>query len=175
MAQEIINLSPEQVVAAYQAANVNPNRIKTMNDKFTTIPDSFTAKELIFVDITVNGKVNKNIPAFRVGEDNSKYVLVGQIRSQYTDKKTASKISKEGDNKGKFLVVNNRYVNDFVEGLSEAEAVSYCLGKSFKAAKAKDYPVYQPEYIDGKPVYAETETKALEGVKPKSYRSLTIE
>lgn len=175
MTKEIIILSPEQVTAAYEAANVNPNRIKSMNDKFTVVPDNFTAKELIFVDITVNGKVNKNVPAFRVGEDKSKYVLIGQIRSQYTDKKSASKISKEGNNKGKFLVVNNRYVNDFVEGLSEAEAVSYCLGKSFKATKAKDYPVYQPEYVDGKPVYADTEIKAMEGIKPKSYRSLTVE
>ena len=146
-----------------------------MNDKFTVVPDNFVAKELIFVDITVNGKENKNIPAFRIGEDKTKYVLVGQIRSQYTDKKSASKITKEGANKDKFLVVNNRYVNDFVEGLSEAEAVSYCLGKSFKAAKAKDYQVYQPEYIDGKPVYADTEAKAIEGIKPKSYRALTIE
>lgn len=175
MAQEIISLSPEEVVAAYKAANVNPNRVKTMNDKFTVVPDNFTVKELIFVDITVNGKENKNVPALRIGEDNTKYVLVGQIRSQYTDKKTASKISKEGDNKGKFLVVNNRYVNEFVEGLSEAEAVSYCIGKSFKASKAKDYPVYQPEYKDGKPVYADTEAEALTGIKPKSYRSLTVE
>lgn len=171
---ELIILSPEQVVKAYTENGVNPNRIKNMEQKFVTIPDQFTAKELIFVELTVGDKTLKSVPAFRYGDEKSKHVLVGQLRGQYTDKKEASLIKKDGANFGRYLVVNNKFVNDFAEGLSEAEFVSYCLGKNFKATKAKDFPVYSGKFVGDKVEFHLTAAEALDAIKPKSYRKCEV-
>lgn len=168
---EIIKInSAEEVQALYQKHGVNENRTKTVNDKFVTVPDEFTVYGLSFKTINIAGEENPNVPVLSISEDGSKYITVGTLKQAYTDKDKASKITKEGDNKGHFLVVNNKRVHPFTEGLSEAEIIAFCQGKSFRSKKAKDFPVFQPNYVNKKPVYPATEQEALEMVKPKSFR-----
>lgn len=162
--------SAEDVQKLYEDNGVNDNRTKAVNDKFVTVPDEFTVYGLSFKTITIAGVENPNVPVLSISEDGSKYITVGTFKQSYTDKSTASKITKEGDNKNKYLVVNNKRVHEFTEGLSEAEIIAYCQDKTFKAKKAKDFPVFQPKYVNKKPIYAENEKDALDMVKPKSYR-----
>lgn len=173
MAQEIIsNLStPEEVKAAYEKMGVKMARISGLNDKFMTVPESFEVFGLVPKDVTINGRIMQNIPAFSIDEEGDQFVLVGSFLSRYTDRATASKITKEGANKGKFMVTNNKRVHPFTEGLSEAELVVKVLNiKKFKSNPAQDFDVFQPEYIDGKPQFPDTETEAFKCVIAKSYR-----
>ena len=175
---EVIQVtSASEVAQLYKENNVNPNRQKSVNDKFVTVPDQFTCYGLVFVDLKIGDNEMKNVPAIAISEDGKKYITVGTFRQAYTDKTSASKITKEGENNGHFLVVNNKSVHKFSEGLSEAEVVAFVQGKSFKAAAAKDYPTFQVEYdkTTRKPVYPTTEEEALKLILPKSYRALTVE
>ncbi len=166
--------TPEAVKEAYATLGVKQTRIDSVLDKFATIPDRFTCLGLIVVDVKVGSNINRNIPALAISEDGTKYVLVGQLISQFTDKTTASVITKEGDNNGKFLVVNNKRVHSIFEGMSEAEVVAFCIGKTFVSKPAKDFKCYQPKYVDNKPVFADTAEQALADVKPKSYRVVNV-
>lgn len=173
----IIKISKaEDVEAAYKNNNVSKPRIDGLNDKFQTVPDEFTVYGLVFPTLRIGGKEIPNVPAFALNEDGTKYLPVGTLKQAYTDKSTASEITKDGDNKGKYLVVNNKRVHSFVEGLSEAEIVAFAQGKTFKAAKVKDFNVFQPKYDDDtkKPIYADTADDALKMVKPKSYRVISV-
>jgi hypothetical protein len=171
---EVIRInSTKDVEAAYKAANVNETRIKGLNDKFQSIPDEFTVYGLVFPTLKINGEEIPNVPSFAINEDGTKYIPVGTFKQSYTDKTTASQITKAGDNKDKWLVVNNKRVHALSEGLSEAEIVAYVQGKTFKASKPKDFMVFQPEYKNRKPIYAGTPEEALKMVKPKSFRVIT--
>jgi len=172
---EIIKIkTAEEVKAAYEKMGVKESRIEGLNDKFQTIPENFKPIGLIAVDVKVGKNLNKNIPAFAIDAKGTKYILVGQFLSQYTDKTTASKITKEGANKDKYLVVNNKRVHPCTEGMSEAEVVAFAIGKEFVSAPAKDFLCYQPKYVDNKPIFAETEEEALKDVHPKSYRVISV-
>ena len=183
----IVVSSVDEVVEAYKNNGVSLRRSKAVNDKFTTMPDNFTVHGLIFPDITVSGKVNKNIPAFQVHPtDKAKYVLVGQFMSAFTDKTTASVVTKKNDdgtpthNTGKFLVVNNRKVNaKIADNRSEAEVIVYAMGKNFNASPARDFPVYSGVFTtaeDGKISvnFHDTEAEAVAAIKPKSYRVISV-
>lgn len=169
---EVIKVSSaEEVQKLYEDNGVNETRTKGVNDKFVVIPDEFTVYGLTFKTITIAGEENPNVPVLSINEDGSKYITVGTFKQSYTDKDKASKITKEtSDQKGHFLVVNNRRVHPFTEGLSEAEIIAFCQGKTFKARKAKDLNVFQPKYVNKKPVYPATEAEALAMIKPKSFR-----
>lgn len=171
---EIIKINDvKDVEAAYKAANVSEPRIKGLNDKFQSIPDEFTVYGLVFPTLKINGEEVPNVPSFAINEEGTKYVPVGTFKQSYTDKTTASQITKAGDNKDLWLVVNNKRVHPLSEGLSEAEIVAYVQGKTFKASKPKDFMVFQPEYKNRKPIYAGSPEEALKMVKPKSYRVIT--
>ena len=163
----------EDVETAYKNNNVNDTRVKGLHDKFQTVPDEFTVYGLCFPTLRIGGEDIPNVPAFAINEEGTKYLPVGTFKQAYTDKNSASQITKEGDNKGKFLVVNNKRVHSFSEGLSEAEIIVFAQGKTFKAAKAKDFQVYQPDYVNKKPIYSDTEAVALAMVKPKSFRVIS--
>lgn len=172
---EVIKIATaKDVEEVYTANNVSAPRISSLNNKFQTIPDEFTVYGLCFPTLKIGSQTLPNVPAFAINEDGSKYVPVGTFKQSWTDKTTASEITKEGDNKGKFLVVNNKRVHALTEGLSEAEIVAFVQGKTFKASKAKEYQVFQPEYGDDrKPVYGTTAKEALDMVKPKSFRIIS--
>lgn len=170
---EIISIlsTPEDVKAAYEKMGVKTALISGLNDKFMTVPESFEVFGLIPKDVTINGRTMQNIPAFAIDKDGDQFVLVGSFLSQYTDRTTASKITREGVNNGKFMVANNKRVHPFTEGLSEAELVVKVLKmKRFISNPAEDFDVFQPEYIDGKPQFPDTEIEALKRVITKSYR-----
>ena len=172
---EIIKItSAADVKTAYEDNNVNHTRVNGLDDKFQSIPDEFTVYGLCFPTLKIGGNEIPNVPSFAINEDGTKYVPVGTFKQSYTDKGTASEITKEGSNKGKYLVVNNKRVHSLSEGLSEAEIVAFVQGKTFKASKAKEYQVFQPEYgTDRKPIYGSTAKEALDMVKVKSYRVIT--
>lgn len=171
---EIIKInSTEDVQAAYTTANVNPTRVNSLNDKFQAVPDEFTIFGLCFPTLKIGSEEIPNVPSFAINADGTKYIPVGTFKQSYTDKNTASQITKEGNNKGKYLVVNNKRVHTFTDGLSEAEIVSFAQGKTFKASKTRDFQVFQPKYVAKNPIYADTAEGALQMVKPKSYRVIT--
>ena len=168
--------SVESVKEIYEQNNVNPTRIKGLSDKFQTVPDKFKVYGLQFEDLKISeNNIIKNVPCFSIEPKGEKYIPVGTFKQAYTDKKTASEIKKDGDNKGNFLVVNNKRVHTFTEGLSEEEIVAFCQGKSFRALPARDYNVYSPEYVNGKPVYQQSPDEALQLIAPKSYRQIEVE
>jgi hypothetical protein len=171
---EIIKInSVKDVEDVYKKAQVSQTRIDGLHNKFQSIPDEFTVYGLVFPTLKINGEEVPNIPAFAINEEGTKYVPVGTFKQSYTDKTTASQITKAGDNKDLWLVVNNKRVHPLSEGLSEAEIVAYVQGKTFKASKPKDFMVFQPEYKDRKPIYAGTAEEALKMVKPKSFRVIS--
>ena len=168
--------SIESVKEIYVQNGVSQTRINGLSDKFQTIPDKFKVYGIQFEDLKISeNNIVKNVPCFSIDAKGEKYIPVGTFKQAYTDKTTASEIKKEGDNKGKYLVVNNKRVHTFTEGLSEEEIVAFCQGKSFKALPARDYDVYSPEYVNGKPVYQLTADDALESIAKKSYRQIEIE
>lgn len=172
--KEIIKaIKAENVADLYKANKVFEKRTERVNQKFQTMPDKFEVFGLCFPEIEIDGETRVT-PAFAINETGSNYLPVALLFANYTDKTEASKINKEGNNKGKFLVVNNRKVNKLADGLSEAEFIELVVGKKFKSAQPKDFAVFQPLYKDGKPVYGETSEQALEMIKPKSYRVVSI-
>ena len=173
MTKEIISdlSTPEEVKAAYEKMGVKTARISGLNDKFMTVPEKFEVFGLIPKDVTINGRTMQNIPAFSIDKEGDQFVLVGSFLSQYSDRTTASKITREGANYGKFLIANNRRVHPFTEGLSEAELVIKVLKiKHFISNPAQDFDVFQPEYVDNKPQFPDTEAEAFKRVITKSYR-----
>lgn len=167
--------SAEDVQKLYKDNGVSETRTNAVNDKFVTVPDKFTVYGLDFKDITIEGVVNPNVPVLSISEDGSKYITVGTFKQSHTDKATASKITKAGDNEGHYLVVNNRRVHTFTEGMSEAEIVAFCQGKTFKSKpSSEDLKVFQPTYVNRKPVYPGTAEEALKLVKPKSFRVISV-
>lgn len=173
MKEIIKTIKAENIAELYKNNGVSSNRADSVNQKFQTMPDKFEVFGLCFPEIVINGETRVT-PAFAINESGTNYIPVGQLFANYTDKTEASKINKEGDNKGKFLVVNNKKVNKLADGLSEAEFIELVVGKKFKSAQPKDFAVFQPLYKDGKPVYGETSEQALEMIKPKSYRVVSI-
>ena len=170
---EIIELKTvEDVKAAYEKLGVKQTRIDSLNEKFSQLPKEFECMELGTTTLTIGDKTLENVPCFFINKEKTKYVLIGTFKQMYTDKTTASKITKNTVNNGKFLVVNNKNVHPIAEGLSEAELVLALNGKKFKTAPAKDYPVYQPEYKDEKPIYQDTAELALAKISPKSYQKI---
>ena len=173
---EIIKISDAaQVKAAYEALGVNQKRVEAVDQKFSRIPKEFKAHGLIAVDLDINGKILKNVPAIAINEDGSKYVLVGSFMAAYTATKKAVQIKKKGANQGNWMVVNSAKVNAFAEGLSEAEVVAYVIGKEFTASNGKDFSVFQPEYDEATsaPKFPESETGAIARIFPKSYQVIS--
>ena len=164
-----------QVKAAYTKLGVNEKRIESVDQKFARIPKDFKALGLIAVDLDINGKILKNVPAIAINNDGSKYVLVGSFMAAYTATKKPVQIKKAGSNHGKWMVVNSAKVNAFAEGLSEAEVVAYVIGKEFVASNGKDFPVFQPMYnaATSAPEFPQSEAEALARILPKSYQVIS--
>ena len=164
-----------QVKAAYEQLGVNSKRVDSVDQKFSRIPREFKAHGLIAVDLDINGKILKNVPAIAINNDGSKYVLVGSFMAAYTATKKPVQIKKAGSNHGKWMVVNSSKVNAFAEGLSEAEVVAYVMGKEFVASNGKDFPVFQPTYNaeTSAPEFPESEAQALARILPKSYQVIS--
>ena len=171
--------SVEAVKAAYTKFGVSEKRIESLESKFVSIPDEFQVTGLTAREATIQGET-RVIPEFEVKVGKLKNTIpVGQLFAQYVgDTTKASEITKEGSTyKGKFLVSNNKRVNSFAEGLSEAEFIIACMGKTFKAEPAKDYPVYSGFVSrDGKNVleFHDTPEAAIAAIKPKSYRAVNM-
>jgi len=168
----------EEVKAAYAKFGVSEKRIEGVDAKFAAIPDEFQIVGLTAREATIQGEV-RVIPEFKVkvGKvENS--IPVGQLFAQYAATEKASEITKEGSSyKGRFLVSNNKRVNAFAEGLSEAEFIIACMDKKFKAEPAKDYPVYSGFVSEnGKNVlkFHATAEEAIASIKPKSYRAVNM-
>lgn len=180
----ITNLnSLEDVAKSYKDNGVSASRQKSLKDKFEQVPSKFTVHGLTFVTLNINGKEIKNVPAFAINEDGSKYVLVGTFRQTYTDKTEPTIITKKTKNENKLMVVNNKNVHEVAQGMSEAELIVYCIGKSFHTETVDDpFRVYVPEYINNQPVFydaftdlatkeksVDNYTKTMKRIVPKSY------
>lgn len=163
--------SAEDVAQSYKENGVSKSRRDSLNDNFTQLPSEFKVHGLIYVNLVINKRELKNIPAFAIDEEGKKYVLVGTFKQTYTNKKDATEITKEGsDYKGKFLVVNNCKVHKIFEGKSEADLIVDVIGKRFHTAQIDPLPVFVPKYTaDQKPIYGETAQEALDMVTDKSY------
>ncbi len=176
-----IEWTADQVTAKFKELGVSSKRLDAMEAKFVTIPDSGTFTDIGVIDLVLNkGKVNEktlpNQPVVFLDNSKTKYILVGYLSAKYTDKADKpSIISADNGNKGKFLVVNNKNVQLFGEGLSESEIVSFLMNKAFKAKPAKDYLQFSPTFDEaGKVSFFDTEKEATEACKIKSYRNLVI-
>lgn len=171
--------SVEAVKEAYAKFGVSEKRIESLDSKFVSIPDEFQVVGLTAREATIQGEI-RVIPEFKVkvGKvENS--IPVGQLFAQYvSDVTKASQITKDGSAyKGRYLVSNNKRVNSFAEGLSEAEFIVACMGKKFKAEPAKDYPVYSGFVSEnGKNVlkFHDTPEAAIAAIVPKSYRAVNM-
>ena len=108
---EVIKInSAADVEDAYKGAKVSKTRVDSLNDKFQTVPDEFTIYGLCFPTLKIAGEEVPNVPAFAISEDGKKYIPVGTFKQSYTDKNSASEITKEGKNKGKFLITQRTLV-----------------------------------------------------------------
>ena len=166
--------SSEDVAKAYEDAGVNQKRQDSLNDNYSQLPSKFKIYGLTFVTLTIGEKVLKNVPAFAISEDGKQTVLVGTFKQSYTDKTEAVKIKKEGKNKGKFMVVNNKKVHEFAINKSEADLVVDAIGKTFTTKPSQDFNVFVPPYKDNTPQYAKTAAEALEMVTNKSYSIIEL-
>jgi len=107
-------------------------------------------------------------------------IPVGQLFAQYAgDPTKASQITKKGSQyKDSYLVSNNKRVNPFCEGMSEAEFIVYMMDKRVKAEPAKNFMVYSGFVTkeDGSSVleFHKTEAEAIAAISPKSYRPINI-
>lgn len=171
----ITNLSSaEEVAKAYEDNGVNKNRRDSLNDNYSQLPEKFKVHGLTFVTLTIGEKVLKNVPAFAISEDGKQTVLVGTFKQTYTDKNEATKIKKEGKNKGDFMVVNNCKVHPFAINKSEADIVTEAIGKTFVTKPSQDFRVFVPPYKDNAPQYAKTAEEALKMVTNKSYSVIEL-
>ena len=164
----------EDVAAAYEENGVNKKRRDALNDNYSQLPSKFKIYGLTFVTLTIGDRVLKSVPAFAISEDGKQTVLVGTFKQTYTDKNEATQIRKEGKNKGKFMVVNNKKVHDFSINKSEADLVVDAIGKTFVTKPSKDFTVFVPPYVDNAPQYAETAQEALNMVTNKSYSVIEL-
>lgn len=173
---EVITLlnSPEDVAKAYEDAGVNQKRQDSLFDNYSQLPEKFKVFGLTFVTLTIGEKVLKNVPAFAISEDGKQTVLVGTFKQTYTDKDEAVKIKKEGKNKGKWMVVNNKKVHPFAVNKSEADLVVDTIGKTFVTKPSQDFNVFVPPYVNNAPQYAETAQEALNMVTNKSYSVIEL-
>lgn len=173
----------DEVAKSYADNGVSASRQKSLKDKFEQVPSKFTVHGLMFVTLNINGKEIKGVPAFAIDESGDRYVLVGTFRQTYTDKTEPTIITKKSKNENKLMVVNNKNVHEVAQGMSEAELVVYCIGKSFHTVNVNEpYKVYVPEYIDNQPVFYDAFTdlatkeksvdnysKTMKRIVPKSY------
>lgn len=173
---EVITMlnSPEDVAKAYEDAGVNQKRQDSLFDNYSQLPSKFKVFGLTFVTLTIGEKVLKNVPAFAISEDGKQTVLVGTFKQSYTDKTEAVKIKKEGKNKGKFMVVNNKRVHPFAVNKSEADLVVSAKGKTFITQPSQDFNVFVPTYKDNSPQYAETADEAMGMITNKSYSIIEL-
>ena len=173
---EVITLlnSPEDVAKAYEDAGVNQNRQDSLFDNYSQLPEKFKVYGLTFVTLTIGEKVLKNVPAFAISEDGKQTVLVGTFKQTYTDKDEAVKIKKEGKNKGKWMVVNNKKVHPFAVNKSEADLVVDAKGKTFVTKPSENFKVFVPHYVNNAPQYAKDEAEALKMVTNKSYSVIEL-
>lgn len=165
--------TPESVKAAYEAAGVNPNRVRNIDAKFQAIPDQFEIVGIGFKDLTIGTKTVPTVPHFitKAGES----IPIGSLFANYCDAKAkAVAIKKAGsDFLGKFMVVNNLKVNKFAEAKSEAEFVSFCVGKKFVASESVDFQQYS-SFVDGVLTFHNTADEAEKAILPKAYRPCNI-
>ena len=167
------------VVAAYKKFGVSEKRIEGLNSKFVAIPDEFQVIGLTAREAEIQGET-RVIPEFKIKVGKVENTIpVGQLFAQYVgDTTKASKITKKDSAyEGQYLVSNNKRVNAFAEGLSEAEFCVLCTGKTFKAEPAKDYPVYSGFISEnGKNVlrFHDTPEAAIAAIVPKSYRAVNM-
>ena len=166
--------SAEDVATAYETHGVNKKRRDALNDNYSQLPEKFKVYGLTFVTLTIGEKVLNNVPAFAISEDGKQTVLVGTFKQTYTDKNEATKIKKEGNNQGKFMVVNNCKVHPFAINKSEADLVVDAIGKTFISKPSGDFKVFVPPYVNNAPQYAETAEEALKMVTNKSYSVIEL-
>ena len=166
--------SPEDVAKAYEDAGVNDKRRDALFDNYSQLPEKFKVYGLTFVTLTIGEKVLNNVPAFAISEDGKQTVLVGTFKQTYTDKTEAVKIKKEGKNKGKWMVVNNKRVHPFAVNKSEADIVVDAKGKTFVTKPSQDFNVFVPPYVNNAPQYASTAGEAMEMVTNKSYSVIEL-
>lgn len=177
---KIVINSVEAVKEAYEKLNISAKRIEGLFSKFATMPDEFTVVGISASELTI-GKEVRIVPEFVVitKDKVEARVSIGQMFASYNKGAKASQITKAGsDYRLKWLVSNNRRVNSFAEGMSEAEFVLFCQNKTFKAASAKDYPVYSGFSTDDSGVsvltFHNTAQEAVDAIQPKSYRSVSV-
>ena len=166
--------SAEEVAKAYEDNGVNKNRRDSLNDNYSQLPEKFKIYGLTFVTLNIGEKTLNNVPAFAISEDGKQTVLVGTFKQTYTDKNEATKIKKEGNNKGKFMVVNNCKVHQFAVNKSEADLVVDAIGKTFVTKPSANFAVFVPPYKNNAPQYAETAQEALNMVTNKSYSIIEL-
>lgn len=173
---EVITMlnSAEEVAKAYEDNGVNKNRRDSLNDNYSQLPEKFKIYGLTFVTLNIGEKTLNNVPAFAISEDGKQTVLVGTFKQTYTDKNEATKIKKEGNNKGKFMVVNNCKVHQFAVNKSEADLVVDAIGKTFVTKPSANFAVFVPPYKNNAPQYAETAQEALNMVTNKSYSIIEL-
>ena len=172
--------SIEAVKEAYEKLQVSPKRIEGLFSKFASMPDEFTVIGINASEIVI-GTETRIVPEFvvKTKEGTEVRVAIGQMFASYNKGAKASQIQKkDSPYRLKWLVSNNKRVNSFAEGLSEAEFVLFCQGKTFKAANAKDYPVYSgfktAENGTSVLTFHENEEEAIAAIQPKSYRAVSV-
>jgi len=173
--------SVEDVKSAYAKFGVSKTRIEGLDAKFVSIPDEFQVVGLTAREADIQGE-KRVIPEFKVkvGKvENS--IPVGQMFAQYVgDPTKASQITKKGSQyKDSYLVSNNKRVNPFAEGLSEAEFIIACMDKKFKAEPAENFPVYSGFVFDKETkrnvlTFHESPEAAIAAIAPKSYRRVNM-
>ena len=166
--------SSEDVAKAYEENGVNQKRQDSLNDNYSQLPAKFKVYGLTFVTLNINGQKLDNVPAFAISENGKETVLVGTFKQTYTDKTTATQITKKTANEGKWLVVNNCKVHDFAVNKSEADLVVEAIGKTFTTRPSKNFTVFVPPYVKRQPQYAETEAEAIKMVTNKSYSVIEL-
>ena len=173
---EVITMlnSVEEVVKAYEDNGVNQNRRDSLKDNYSQLPEKFKIYGLTFVTLNIGEKTLNNVPAFAISEDGKQTVLVGTFKQTYTDKNEATKIKKDGKNRGKFMVVNNCKVHQFAVNKSEADLVVDAIGKTFVTKPSANFAVFVPPYKNNAPQYAETAQEALNMVTNKSYSLIEL-
>lgn len=168
----------EDVAAAYSKLGVSAKRIEGLDNKFVTMPDQFKITGVTAREVKIGNDV-RIVPEFEVLANKVKSTIpIGQLFASYVGTEKASQITKEGSAyKGKYLVSNNKRVNAFAEGMSEAEFVVAVQGKEFKASPAKDYRVYSGFVSEnGTNVlkFHDSEEEAIAAIQPKSYRAVEM-
>lgn len=169
----------QDIKDAFKTFGVSTTRIDGLEAKFVTMPDEFTITGITAREVTITGQT-RVVPEFEVLSNKVKSTIpIGQLFASYVGTPKASKITKKGSKyEGKYLVSNNKRVNSFAEGLSEAEFILAVMGKKFKAQPAADFQVYSGFVAkDGANVltFHDSEEAAIAAIAPKSYRRVEIQ